>query len=117
MTKNIALCFDGTWNKPLKPVTGEPIQSDLPDDDPTENPENTNVVKIKRLMGSNGPDQIVLYFNGVGTQWYDQISGGIAGAGLDDRIKLGYQLARAQAIRGGGAPPGPITAWRAIFGQ
>ncbi len=91
MAKNIALCFDGTWNKPVDPVSGKVIQSDVPEDDPTENPENTNVVKIKRLMGPSAPDQYVRYFNGVGTKWYDAASGGIAGAGLDDRIKLGYR--------------------------
>ena len=90
MAKNIALCFDGTWNKPLDPVTGKPIVVDAPEDDPTENPENTNVVKIKRLIDTSRPDQVVVYFNGVGTQWYDHLSGGIAGAGLDARIKLGY---------------------------
>ncbi len=91
MAKNIALCFDGTWNKPLNPVTGEPLQIDAPEDDPRDNPENTNVVKIKRLIDASQPDQVVVYFNGVGTQWYDCVSGGVAGAGLDDRIKLGYQ--------------------------
>lgn len=91
MTKNIALCFDGTWNKPVDHNTGQPIQDLSPDDDSTENPENTNVVKIKRLTDASGGDQVVLYFNGVGTQWYDHLSGGIAGAGLNTRIKLGYQ--------------------------
>jgi len=91
MPKNIALCFDGTWNKPIDPATGKPIQVDAPEDDPTENPLNTNVVKIKRLIDASQPDQVVIYFNGVGTQWYDHVSGGIAGAGLDTRIKLGYQ--------------------------
>jgi len=91
MARNIALCFDGTWNKPVNLNTGEPIQDLSPDDDPKENPENTNVVKIKRLIDASGGDQVVLYFNGVGTQWYDHLSGGIAGAGLDARIKLGYQ--------------------------
>jgi len=91
MARNIALCFDGTWNKPVNLNTGQPIQDLSPDDDPKENPENTNVVKIKRLIDTSGGDQVVLYFNGVGTQWYDHLSGGIAGAGLNDRIKLGYQ--------------------------
>jgi uncharacterized protein (DUF2235 family) len=91
MAKNIALCFDGTWDKPVDPATGKAIQIDTPEDDPTENPENTNVVKIKRLIDASQPNQVVIYFNGVGTQWYDHLSGGIAGAGLDTRIKLGYK--------------------------
>lgn len=33
----------------------------------------------------------MLYFNGVGTKWYDRFSGGISGQGLSDRIKLGYR--------------------------
>ena len=91
MAKNIALCFDGTWNKPVDPTTGAPTTNNIPEDDPTENPENTNVVKIKRLIDTSNNDQCVVYFNGVGTDWYDHLSGGIMGAGLDDRIKLGYQ--------------------------
>jgi uncharacterized protein (DUF2235 family) len=91
MSKNIALCFDGTWNKPVDPQTGQPIQDLSPDDDPRENPENTNVVKLKRLIDTGIGDQDVFYFNGVGTQWYNHLSGGIAGAGLNTRIKLGYQ--------------------------
>jgi uncharacterized protein (DUF2235 family) len=88
MPKNIALCFDGTWDEP---VGNELTQSSQTEDGQTENPKNTNVVKLNRLIGQNGPDQVTLYFNGVGTEWYDHVSGGITGAGLDNRIKLGYQ--------------------------
>ena len=91
MPKNIALCFDGTWDKPLNPKSGKPVRFDLRDEDSTENPSNTNVVKITRLMGADRPGQIVLYFNGVSTQWFDPVGGGIIGAGLDALIKLGCQ--------------------------
>src|SRR5579859_235043 len=91
MPKNLALCFDGTWNKPVNQATGQPVVNLAPEDDGSENPENTNVVKIKRLMGPDSSGQVVVYFNGVGTAWYDHIRGGISGEGLSDRIRLGYQ--------------------------
>lgn len=90
MPKKIIICFDGTWNKPVALDSNEPPLSLPPEDDPTENPQNTNVVKIKRLIDPT-PEQVVLYFNGVGTDWYDHIRGGVSGEGLSTRVKLGYQ--------------------------
>ena len=90
MPKKIILCFDGTWNKPVAPDSQQRPKDLPPEDDPTENPQNTNVVKIKRLIDATA-DQVVVYFNGVGTDWYDHIRGGISGEGLSARVKLGYQ--------------------------
>src|SRR5881397_3533635 len=90
MPKKIILCFDGTWNKPVAPDPQQRPKVLPPEDDPTENPQNTNVVKIKRLVDATA-DQVVVYFNGVGTDWYDHIRGGISGEGLSARVKLGYQ--------------------------
>ena len=89
MARNLILCFDGTWNKELTAVAADPANttSELA---PIENPENTNVVKLKRLIEQDQGDQVLLYFNGVGTDWYDRIRGGVSGEGLSKRLKLGY---------------------------
>src|SRR5260221_1793874 len=98
MARNIILCFDGTWNKVHDPIAAStpPAASAAPGPDhtpelaPVENPENTDVVKLKRLIEQEQGDQVLLYFNGVGTDWYDRLRGGISGEGLSKRIKLAY---------------------------
>jgi uncharacterized protein (DUF2235 family) len=69
---SLVLCFDGTWNN-LK--------------------SNTNVSRLYSEVAdaSTGfSKQRKFYDEGVGTQWYDRISGGATGAGLDKNIRLGY---------------------------
>ena len=81
MAKNIAILFDGTWNKP--------------DEDLERNgDENTNVVRLKSAIlakdNSNNP-QHVWYEKGVGSDWYDSIMGGAFGTGLSLKIMEGYK--------------------------
>jgi uncharacterized protein (DUF2235 family) len=69
---SLVLCFDGTWNN-LK--------------------SNTNVSRLYSEIadGSTGfAKQRKFYDEGVGTHWYDRVSGGATGAGLDKNIRLGY---------------------------
>jgi uncharacterized protein (DUF2235 family) len=71
--KRLALFFDGTWNKP-------------------EN--NTNVWRLSLMLGGQGADgvpQMKFYDEGVGTQWYDRLSGGAFGAGLSANVRSGYR--------------------------
>src|ERR1044071_9731062 len=90
MPRNLILCFDGTWNKALDPEPGGMVHNHTPETAPIENPENTNVVKLKRRIEANQGDQVLLYFNGVGTDWYDHLRGGASGEGLSKRVRLGY---------------------------
>ncbi len=79
--KRIVLCFDGTWNKPA--------DEGLP---PAEQVE-TNVVRFWRSVAAAGPDgvaQQTWYDQGVGTHWYDEVAGGVFGAGLSRNIMAGY---------------------------
>jgi uncharacterized protein (DUF2235 family) len=78
----IALCFDGTWNTPA--------DNALP---PTAQVE-TNVSRIYKSIAATGADGVVQekwYNEGVGTAWFDKISGGVFGAGLDKHILDGYR--------------------------
>lgn len=73
MSKRLALFFDGTWNKPES---------------------NTNVWRLYLMLADNGEDgvpQIKFYDEGVGTHWFDRISGGAFGYGLSDNVELGYR--------------------------
>jgi len=71
--KRLALFFDGTWNKP-------------------EN--NTNVWRLALMLAESGADdvpQIKFYDEGVGTHWFDRISGGAFGFGLSENVRRGYR--------------------------
>jgi len=72
-TKRLALFFDGTWNKP-------------------EN--NTNVWRLSLMLAEQSADgvpQKKFYDEGVGTHWYDRVTGGAFGAGLSDNVRSGYR--------------------------
>jgi uncharacterized protein (DUF2235 family) len=71
--KRLAVFFDGTWNKP-------------------EN--NTNVWRLALMLADKGEDgvpQMKFYDEGVGTHWFDRISGGAFGYGLSENVRLGYR--------------------------
>src|SRR5713226_4024852 len=71
--KRLALFFDGTWNKP-------------------EN--NTNVWRLALMLvdkGEDGVPQRKFYDEGVGTHWFDRLSGGMFGYGLSENVRSGYR--------------------------
>jgi uncharacterized protein (DUF2235 family) len=71
--KRLALFFDGTWNEP---------------------PDHTNVRRLRLMLGERGADgleQRAFYDPGIGTRWYDRLSGGLIGAGLSANIRNGYR--------------------------
>ncbi len=82
MTKRIALFFDGTWEKG---AAGKP---------------GTNVQKLyKATTGLNTKSgecgqstQPTHYISGVGSDWWNSLSGGIGGRGLSDKIQEGYKF-------------------------
>ncbi len=86
MAKNIVLCFDGTWNKPGDEQVDDSQQVE------------TNVRRFYESVTASSPHgtpQIAWYDQGVGTHWYDRVTGGVAGMGLDINIMEGYrQLAK-----------------------
>jgi uncharacterized protein (DUF2235 family) len=72
-TKKLALFFDGTWNKPET---------------------NTNVWRLALMLAEydqSGVPQMKFYDEGVGTHWFDRISGGAFGFGLSENVRLGYR--------------------------
>jgi uncharacterized protein (DUF2235 family) len=72
MGRRVALLFDGTWNN---------------------RKDSTNVVRMRDSIDSTGPDdprQPVFYDPGVGTHWYQKLTGGAFGRGLSDNIREGY---------------------------
>lgn len=71
--KRLALFFGGTWNEP-------------------EN--NTNVWRLNLMLAERGSDGLIqkpFYDEGVGTHWYERLTGGAFGAGLSANIRLGYR--------------------------
>ena len=71
--KRLALFFDGTWNEP---------------------PDHTNVRRLRLMLAERGPDGIeqrAFYNAGVGTRWYDRLSGGLIGTGLSENVRDGYR--------------------------
>jgi Uncharacterized alpha/beta hydrolase domain (DUF2235) len=71
--KRLALFFDGTWNEP---------------------PDHTNVRRLRLMLAERSPDGIeqrAFYNAGVGTRWYDRLSGGLIGTGLSENVRDGYR--------------------------
>jgi uncharacterized protein (DUF2235 family) len=79
--KRLVLFFDGTWNTP----------DDNGDEDGNT---NTNVFRLCDAVWTRDVDNTVQqtwYDKGVGTDWYNRLSGGLAGVGLSRNICQGYQ--------------------------
>lgn len=78
MTTRLILCFDGTWNRP-DPVTGF----------------ETNVCRFYESVPAGnvagGNTQKKWYEPGVGSDWYDRVTGGAFGLGIDQKIQEGYR--------------------------
>lgn len=71
-SRRLVVCLDGTWN----------VQEDT-----------TNVWRISALVSDealDGGQQLVFYEPGVGTRWYDRITGGAFGAGVLQNVKEAY---------------------------
>jgi uncharacterized protein (DUF2235 family) len=72
MARRYALLFDGTWNNRRT---------------------RTNVIRLReslRTTGAADPDQPCFYDEGVGTKWWNRLSGGAFGRGLSENIQEGY---------------------------
>lgn len=81
MGRNLLVCFDGTWNTPDN-------NSDI------EGSTDTNVRLFYEACANkakDGREQLKWYDKGVGTKWYNRLSGGIFGVGLSDNICEGYR--------------------------
>jgi uncharacterized protein (DUF2235 family) len=81
MSQRLILCFDGTWQKA----------------DANADPDKrraTNVVRFYDAVTEGPVDEGVTqtkwYDEGLGTHWYDGISSGAFGLGLDQKIMEGY---------------------------
>lgn len=80
MAKNIALFFDGTWNKPAD-TGGWDVRPD------------TNVCKLSKAIpatDATGRRQHRWYDAGVGSEWHDRLLGAF-GWGLSQNIREGYE--------------------------
>jgi len=81
MPKKIIVSFDGTWNTP-------DVKSEI------RGSKSTNVWKLHAALSTRDKDSIIQhkwYDQGVGTDWYDRISGGAFGVGLSEKILDGYR--------------------------
>jgi uncharacterized protein (DUF2235 family) len=71
--KRLALFFDGTWNEP---------------------PDHTNVRRLRLMLAEHGDDGIpqrAFYDRGIGTRWFDRLTGGLIGSGLSENVRDGYR--------------------------
>lgn len=78
--KHLVLAFDGTWN--------------TPDEDDTDGDNTTNVYKFYDAVmpaTADGVEQLRWYEEGVGTNWFSKLPGGMFGVGLTHKIQQGYQ--------------------------
>src|SRR5258708_5616512 len=60
---------------------------------PRHNTAKTGRVTLPRCIATHGladPEQPCFYDAGVGTHWYDRLSGGAFGAGLSENIQQGW---------------------------
>jgi uncharacterized protein (DUF2235 family) len=83
MPRKLILCLDGTWN--------HPDDERKPEDQQVE----TNVRRLfeAALDGPRVSDQIKWYDDGIGNLcWFDRISAGAFGFGLDEKILDGYRF-------------------------
>src|SRR5690349_17709816 len=72
MPRNLVVLFDGTWNNKRT---------------------RTNVIRMResiRTTGRDDPQQPCFYDEGVGTKWYNRLSGGAFGRGLSENIQEGH---------------------------
>ena len=72
-SQRLALFFDGTWNEPG---------------------DHTNVWRLYLMLadrGNDGVPQKPFYDEGVGTHWFDRMSGGAFGGGLSGNVRKGYR--------------------------
>ncbi len=105
MAKRIAICFDGTWNTPDNKGDLDHLErTDHRDEIWFERVNKnagveTNVCRLYRSVltispgdAKDGIAQIKWYDKGVGTEWYDRISGGAFGTGLSRKIREGYKF-------------------------
>jgi len=82
MAKNIAMLFDGTWNKPAEFQRDAGSKCD------------TNVRRFYNSIDTfadDGRDQVASYDFGVGTEWLNRVRGGAFGRGLDEHIRKAYE--------------------------
>ena len=82
--KRIVICADGTWN--------EREQTDSK----TGRRKPSNVTKLARAVlprAADGCDQVVFYYEGVGTDGgLDKLTGGAFGSGMSDNIRALYRF-------------------------
>jgi uncharacterized protein (DUF2235 family) len=79
MSKRIVICCDGTWNTPDQKDRGEIRPS--------------NVAKMALSIAAadaQGQPQLVYYDQGVGTEWYNKLIGGMTGDGISRNICQAY---------------------------
>lgn len=81
MARRLTLCFDGTWCHPADPQT------------PREKQVESNARRFYESVLSSKyvPDQRKFYDEGVGTRWYERLTGGLFGLGLDRNMLEGYR--------------------------
>jgi uncharacterized protein (DUF2235 family) len=79
--KRLITCTDGTWDKPGDTENGKSLDSNV-----------CIIYDAITEVDVNGVKQLKVYDTGVGTGpgLQDELNGGIAGAGLDKKIKDVY---------------------------
>lgn len=99
MPKNIMVCTDGTWDRP-----------DATDSGSDFTPDDTNVCKLFSLLPGDSqrrsattrtksvPGQVAFYDDGVGADgiWAVRVAEGATGAGLELKLRDGYQFVSEQ---------------------
>ncbi len=93
MTRKLVVCCDGTWNTPRTETniyrTYRFLRERL--GWPHEQRRLTGVVTCEG-RAQDGSEVALFYDRGVGTNWFERLSGGAAGVGLSDNVQDAYHF-------------------------
>src|SRR5262245_25086418 len=94
MTKKLIVCCDGTWNTPRTETniyrTYRFLRERL--GMPREQRRLTGVLTCEGKAPADGSEVVLFYDRGVGTNWFERLTGGAAGVGLSDNVQDAYHF-------------------------
>jgi uncharacterized protein (DUF2235 family) len=94
MAKKLVVCCDGTWNTPRDETnvtrTYRFLRSRL--GNPQENKQAREGVTTCAGRAKDGSETLLFYDRGVGTNWFQRLSGGALGVGLSENVRDAYHF-------------------------
>jgi uncharacterized protein (DUF2235 family) len=99
--RKLVVCCDGTWNTPRTETnvfrTYDFLRTGL--GRPPERPRRDGV-RTCAGRARDGSEVVLFYDKGVGTNWYERLSGGAGGIGLSENVRDAYHFLAHAVIPG-----------------